>query len=129
MLDFVSVVTRRVGKVAGEQLIEHESQRVNVGGGGDGEAANLLRASELGREETDGVGGLEAGLGAIGEEKLGEAEIEQLGNAVGGDHDVGGLEVAMDDVGGVRILNGFADLTEEQKAGLEGEAVLIGIAG
>src|ERR1039458_183165 len=40
----------------------------------------------------------------------GEAEVENLGPAVGGDHDVGGFEVAMRDAGRVRAGHAVGDL-------------------
>jgi len=49
-------------------------------------AGHGLRGSELGRSL----------------DELGESEVEDLGVAGGGDHDVCGLEIAMHDAGGVR---------------------------
>ena len=49
-------------------------------------------------------------LGRGGLEQLGEAEIEDLGVAVGGDHDVLGLDVAVDDARLVGLLQPAPDL-------------------
>ena len=82
---------------AGEALEEHHAEGVDVAGGGGGPALGLL-----GREVLRGAHHL-AGLGqrhALG--RAGDAEVGDLDDAVGGDHQVGGLDVAVHDAGGVR---------------------------
>jgi hypothetical protein len=49
-------------------------------------------------------------LGGVVPERLGQAEVEHLDLPLGGDLDVGGLEVAMDDPLAVRLLQGGGDL-------------------
>ena len=54
--------------------------------------------------------------GELGIEELGDAEVEELGNPVGRDQDVAGLEVAVDDEVLVGVLNRGADHAEEPEA-------------
>jgi hypothetical protein len=46
-------------------------------------------------------------------DQLGDAEVEQLGRAVGGHQHVGRLDVAMDDQVLMRMLDGGADVAKE----------------
>jgi len=50
------------------------------------------------------VGGCHAGI------ELGQTKIEHLDQTVFGDHDVSGLEVAMNNAGGVRLGQGIRNL-------------------
>ncbi len=101
------------GVAAGGELVEDEAEGEDVGldaglagdellGGhiGDGAAAGGVGGSG-GRHGAlaGGAGGVEVGL--IGREAAGEAEVEDLDEAAVGEHDVGGLEVAMEDAEGV----------------------------
>ena len=86
------VARRLVGTAAGEQLVEHDSQRVDVAGGGDRLVADLFRAGVGDGHRLDaGAGHLEGG-GAGVVEGFGDAEVEELGLAVGADQDVAGLQ-------------------------------------
>ena len=53
--------------------------------------------------------------GRSGQHRLGEAEIQDLHHAAGGDLDVGGLEIAMDDAPFVRGFDAVDDLTEDRQ--------------
>ena len=116
-----------VGRGAGEELVEDEAEGVDVGGGGDGLAGDLLGAGVLGREAPDVGHGLE-GLGGVVEDG-GDAEVEEARASVVADDDVGGLEVSVDDEVGVGVLDGGADLVEEVEALVEGEVVVLGVVG
>ena len=51
----------------------------------------------------------------------GEAEVEDLGDALGGDDDVTGLQVAVDDAFVVRGFQGLGDLPGDLERFVEGE--------
>lgn len=108
----------------GEQLIEDGAEAIDVGGGGDGVAAELLGARILGREEELGDGLIE-----IGGDELGDAEIEEAGVAAVVDQDVAGLDVAMDNEALVGVGDGFGYLEEELAALVRGEVEPVGVVG
>jgi hypothetical protein len=101
----------------GEQLEEHDTQRVDVGGRRHRVAGELLGGGVVGSERRPrrGVGG--AAVGRV--EQLGDAEVEQLHPAVAADQDVARLQVAMDDEVPVRVGDGVADLAEKPQPLLE----------
>ena len=107
---------------AGEQFVQQHAERVDVGGGRDHLAADLFRAGVFRRHQREAVRRGRVRLAAkVGIEQLGDAEIEQLGRAVGGHQDVGGLDVAMDDQVLVRVLHRCADFREhlESRRGVQ----------
>ena len=53
------------------------------------------------------------GRGGVVGERFGEAEVEDFEAAVGGDFDVGGLEVAMDDAFFVGVFERVDELLDE----------------
>ncbi len=115
-----------VRMVAGEQLVEEQAERVDVGGLGDGLAENLLRAGVLRRhrprQRRQGRIAVHTGI-----EDFRNPEIEELGLAVRGHEDVAGLEIAMDDVVVVRVLDGVEDAQTEPEAFDRVQPVLVGI--
>ena len=93
-----------------------------------GAAENLFRARILGRQQPVVHACQRQHRGRIaGIEQLGDAEVEQLGRAFGGDQDVGRLEVAMHDQVLVRVLNRRADLQEQLQARAHVELLPIAI--
>ena len=103
------VIRRRVssgvaaeGGLAREEFVEDGAQSVDVGG----RSKQVLfppglLGSHVARRAEDLAG---AGMAGVVIEAFGEAEVGDLGSAVGGEHDVGRLEVAMNDaafMGGV----------------------------
>ena len=126
------VQARDVGPHAAQQFEEHHAQRVDVGGGGQGFAQHLLGGG-VGRCH-DAAGGLgEGGGGAVCRvgsrglgriagvavrrgQQLGDTEIEQPHLSVGGNEDVAGLEVAVDDQPRVRVLQRVQHLAEQRHA-------------
>ena len=73
------------------------------------------------------VAGAERRRVVVGERRLGqlgEAEVEDLGRVVLGDHHVRGLEVAVDDAGGVGAGEGVGDLLGVAQAAAEGQRPL-----
>ena len=116
--------------MAGEQFAGDDAEGIEVAGGGDGEAADLLGAGVVGGEGVEpALGGGEL-LGPLAlAEEAGDAEVEEFDGAVGGDEDVAGLEVAVDDEVLVGVLDGGRDLAQEREARAQGEAVGGGVGG
>ena len=123
---------------AGEQLVQEDGERIDVGGDGHRRARQLLRSGvvgsgdarafdrELGEPGSGGGGRIGVG-GLVGLEELGDSEVEELDRALGGHQDVRGLEVAMDDQAGVGGMDGRGHLADELDPDREG--VLRGAAG
>ena len=92
------LVLAREGGATGERKVEHEAERVDVAAGVEGLAARLLGRHVFGRAEHDARLG-QAGIVVDG---LGDAEVEHLdadAAPLGVDeHDVVGLDVAVDDL-------------------------------
>ena len=113
-----------VGRDSGKDFVEEDAEGVDVAGGGDVLAAGLLGAGVMrGHHRGQGDGGVARGMGEL--DDFGDAEIEELGLAVGGDEDVGGLDVAVDDAGVVGALDGGADFAEEAEAVVDGKVELV----
>jgi hypothetical protein len=99
---------------AGQQLVQHDAQRIDVGRGRHRVAAQLFRRGI--------VRGQQLRLGRVlvaGGEQLGDAEVEQFRRAVGGDEDVRRLQVAVHDQVLVRVLHRIADRREQAQAGAQ----------
>ena len=102
--------------LAGEQLVQQDAERVDVGGGADALAAHLLRA---------GVAGGEWALAARGDvrrqstvvriQRLGDTEVQQLDLALCRDQHVAGLQVAVHQQHAVRIGHGVGQLEKDAK--------------
>ena len=85
---------------ADQQLIEQAAGRVDVGTGVDGLAARLLRGEVL--RGADHRRRLRHGGAGVGD-RPGDAEVHHLDRARLGQHDVGRLDVAVDDAGLVAV--------------------------
>ena len=116
----------RVGAATGEQAVEQRAECVDVGGGGRRLAAKLLGTGRLEREDARELGGLVQGqcVGAVGIDQLGDAEIQQLRFAFGGDQHVGGLDVAVHDEVAVGELHGVAELGDQPQPRRHRQAML-----
>lgn len=94
------------GRLAGERwyahqhLVDHTSEGVQIGGLRDLLRLELLRSHVAGGAHADAGAG-QPGLVRVVDDAP-HAEVEDLDRAALSEHDVGGLEVAVDDVGGVR---------------------------
>ncbi|MGC4120635.1 MAG: hypothetical protein QM765_39870 [Myxococcales bacterium] len=86
---------------SGEQLVEHHPEGEDVGA-----AVGVRARSELGSHVARGPGGDGAGDALA----VGEPEVEDARRALGGDHHVVGLEVAVDDAQRVGVLEPAGDL-------------------
>ena len=94
-----------------QQPIEQRAERIHVGRHRHRFAADLLGAGALGRERADRRVAAHPALF----EQLRDPEVEQLGDAVSGDEDVGGLDVAVDDQALMRVMDGVAHLPEHRQ--------------
>lgn len=91
-----------------EHLVQHTAQRVQIGGLRDLLGLELLRSHVAGRAHADAGAGQPGLVGVVDDAP--HAEVEDLDRAALGEHDVGGLEVAVDDAGGVRGGEAVGDL-------------------
>ena len=105
-----------VRQAAGEQLVEQHAERVDVGGRGTASPRTCSGLAYSGVISCRPAPSARASGRRARVEQLGDAEVEQLGRAVGGHQDVGRLEVAVDDQVLVRVLDGRADVTEQLEA-------------
>ena len=118
-----------VGFALGQQLVQHDAERIDVGHRRDQFAAQLLRRGVVqGEGARAGLGDLHAGVGDL-VEQFRDAEIEQADLAGRRDQDVRGLQVAMHDEVGVRVADGVADLREQRQARRHVEVLRAGIGG
>ena len=99
--------------LAGEALVQHEAEGVEVGPAVEPAAAHLLRGQVLGRAHHHVV----AGEVVAAAERLGDAEVGQQHLAVGRDHDVARLDVAVDEPGRV----GSVERAGERHADVHGQ--------
>ena len=101
----------------GQQLVEQDAQRVDVGAGVDVERAvlGLLGAHVFERADDRAVLGEQGPLGQPLVDRLGDAEVDHLGHrlaVVERDQHVRRLDVAVDDPLLVRVLDRLADRDE-----------------
>ena len=97
-----------------QEFVEHDAERVNVGGGGDDVTANLFRTGVVRRERSGrGDGHIRHLLRRVGREDLGDTEIQQFRVAVFGNENVVRFEVAVNDEMLMGILDGVANSLEE----------------
>jgi hypothetical protein len=80
----------------GDRLVQHDAEGVDVDPAVDVLAAGLLGRHVAGRAESRAAGGQPDAIG-----QLGDAEVEDLDPASGGEQEIGRLEVAMDHPGRV----------------------------
>jgi len=110
------------GNGAGEHLVEHDSEGVDVAARVSALATDLLgrdvvwRAQALGEVSEGEAAG--AGVG-------GDAEVDEADVVVAVDHDVFRLHVAVDDAVGVDVLEGAADADGELDGAVDGQLWLL----
>ena len=111
----------RVRPSAGEEFVEERAEGIDVGGGRDGLAADLLGRGVLRRHRAE-AGPREVGPVAFEQARDTEVEELHLGAALAvDDEDVRRLEVAVDDEAAVGIGDGVADPFEEGEARVDTE--------
>ena len=103
---------RGEGHLAGDELVEHRARRVEVGPHVEHFPSRLLGRHVLGRAADEARHG--DSRAALGFGDLGDAEVADLHHLAAGvvldDHHVLGLQVAVDDAGGVRGGEGVEHL-------------------
>ena len=98
----------------GKQLVQEHSQRVGVSGGGQLFASDLFGAGVIRSHQADeSAGARRLARKGSARKQLGDAEIEQLGNAVGRHQDIARLDVAVDDQFLMGVVDGRADCPEQ----------------
>ena len=113
--------------LAREQLVHHGAERVDVGCGGDGLAAHLLRRRILGCHHLV-IADREPRVGdVLFAEELGDAEVEQLHVAALGHEDVARLEIAVHEQISVRVGDGAEHLLHEGESRGDVERALVAI--
>src|SRR4030095_8975311 len=95
-----------------EQLVQHHAEAVDISVDANSPGPDLFRSRVGGRHESKaGPGLLDRGFEAF--QLLGDTEVEQLHRTVGGDEDVGRLEVAMYYQMAMGVLNRLAHRAEQ----------------
>ena len=98
----------------GEHFVQNHAEAENIGAMIGRAAADLFGRHVADGSHDDAGIGFSDGLGRIGVAlwgfDFGEAEIENLGAAVARHHDVVGLQIAMDNAGGVSGSKSVGDL-------------------
>ena len=110
------------GPCAGRHAVEDDAECIDIGGDADfGDApGSLLGGHEHRRAERLAIEGEGVAEARVVEE-TGEAEIENLRDAVFANEDVGGFKIAMDDAVVVRVLDAVADGEEEAERRVQRE--------
>ena len=107
-------------RLAGQQLVEHRAERVEVRAGVGGAAERLLGRQVGDRADEHPLD--RSPRAAIGR---GEAEVAEPGGSVVAEPDVGGLEVAVDDAARVRVLERPADVDRDRDRAVDLEAATV----
>src|SRR4029077_10834961 len=111
-----------VGGVAGQTLVEHTAQRVDVGATVDVSVGDLLRGEVIDRSNEGAAAG-----GPLSGDVAGESEVTQVrvvttaAANTARDEDVGGLDVTMDEAASVCRIKGACDLGDDPHRPLEPE--------
>ena len=111
--DYADVRGAAEGASSGEHLVQDGAERENVGPGVDRATFRLLRRHVGGRAHDNARLGRHRADGRFGRRQLDqfrEPEVEHLRASVAGDHDVGRLDVAMDDAAAVGDRKRAGDL-------------------
>ncbi len=111
----------------GGKLVQHQTERKNVGGGVHLFDPRLFRRHVKQRPDAGARVGCLVPLhkaSCITNGKLaGQAEIKHFDDAVTADHDVGGFQVAMDNAGGVSGRQRPGSLAKEPSKLFDGSAL------
>ena len=116
-----------VGPAPGEQLVQHDSERIHIGRNAERLACDLLGRGVLRRERAAGYLAEHGLLGQALVQQLGDAEVQQPHLALGGHQDVGRLHVAMHDQLAVRIRDRLGHLQKRAKPRGHVEAVVVAV--
>ena len=102
------VADGRERQAAGKHLEQHHAERKHIRCDANRRAGDLLRRSVAQGQAAAGLARQLAGIFHV-VKQAGDAEVEQLGRAVVGDHHIRWFQVAMHDELGVRMLHRLGD--------------------
>ena len=121
---------RRVGiglaeerNASGKALVEHEPERVEVGSAVESFAADLLRRQVLGGPHHHVVAREIVVIATV--QAFGDAEVGQQHPTAGCDHDVAGLDVAVDEARLVGVIERRGDTGSDVARELGAQALLV----
>ena len=106
-----------------QQLIEQDSERIDIRGICNWFPAHLFRAGVFGRHWPPIGSSKRRVRGPLRVEHLGYAKIQEPGHAFFSDQDVAGLQITMDDEGFMGILHREADGTKQLQTFGNGQSV------
>ncbi|MEM9595057.1 MAG: hypothetical protein AAGD06_12360 [Acidobacteriota bacterium] len=116
------------GEAAGDHLVKHDAEGVEVGGGGDLRRPLHLLRRHVGRRTDDSGAGDPRRQGVGGAGPPGDAEVghhrPHAAAVLRHEEDVLGLEVPVDDPGPVGSVEGGGHLLQKRQAGLGGHPPL-----
>jgi hypothetical protein len=120
--------------LAGEQHIQEDTERVDVGSGRHLAAGELLGGGVLRRQRLSHFAGERTAVGrarriplGIRVDQLRNPEVEQLDVTVDADQHVARLDVAMDDQVGVRVSDGLEHVEEQAQPRLDAQRARVAI--
>ena len=113
---------------AGEQHVQQDAERVDVGGGGERHAAQLLGTRPLDGQRARCAERRPITVSGGRLEQLGDPEVQQLRCAVGIDEHIGGFQIPVQDELLMREADRAADHDEEAQTGVDVERAPVAVA-
>ena len=110
-----AVPFQSIGSGPGEQLIENDAERIDVRRGGQRSPGDLFGTGVVRRQRASAELGQWCGIDAACGHQFRDAEVEQVHDAICGDEDVGGFQVAVYDQVRVRILHRAENLQKQSQ--------------
>jgi hypothetical protein len=119
----------RVGPPSAEELVEDDAERIDIRGRRERLALDLFGRGVFRRQRRAGLPREFRLGGRAVDEKLGDAEVEQHDLAALPDQDVGGLQIAVNDVLAVRVRDCAEHLQKEYEPLIDPKLVRIAVRG
>ena len=101
------------GRVPAEQLVQHHPERIDIGPDGERVTTDLLGGRVVGCQRPAGELGKCRRFRLLLIQQLRDAEVEQPNLSVGGDQDVGGLQIPVHHELRVCVGDGIGDLRKQ----------------
>ena len=108
------------GAPIGDELVEHDSERPNIGA-----SAGVLAAKLFGGHIGQGAK-QRSGLGLGRRRQAGDTEIDHFDDSIAGHDDIGRLDVAVDHATTMSVIEGTAGLQHVAEPGRQGQRGLAG---